>query len=171
MANRQIMLSALKKHTFPLLAARGFTGKHPNFRRTLDHCIELISFQTNKWGGSFTIEVAAVFPDAEEKNYKLYGGVTEETFGVPATNISYRLPGMFDGWFHYRDVCRKRTLLFGAIYYSVPEKEAATFIPPRGYKYVQKFDETTAIRICEEINRQLEDAYKWLKAFERKNGI
>ena len=169
MANRDIMLSALKKHTFSLLKEQGFTGKYPNFRRKRDDCIELISFFTNKWGGSFTIEVSAVFPNSENKNYTLYNGVTEETFGVEATNERYRLPGMYDGWFYYRDIYRKRTLFFGSIYYDVPEKDAADFVSTKGYKLVTKFDENTSAQICVEINKQLETAYKWLKDFENNN--
>lgn len=164
------MLSTLKENTFSMLAEQGFIGKYPNFRRKLDDCIELISFQTNKYGGSFTIEVSAVFPNAKSKNYQLYEGITEDTFGVEATNHRYRLPGMFDGWFYYRDVYRKRTLFFGNIYYDVPEKEADSFIPQKGYKLVQKFDKKTAAQICNEINRQLEIANKWLKKFERSNS-
>lgn len=169
MANREIMLSALKESTFPALIEQGFTGKYPNFRRKLDNCIELISFQINKYGGSFTIEITAVFPNSKNKNYDLYEGVTEETFGVEATNERYRLPGMFNGWFYYRDVYRKRTLLFGNIYYDVPEKHSIDFTPPKGYKLVQKFDKNTAIQICWEINNQLNTAYKWLKDFEKRN--
>ncbi len=169
MANRDLMLSALKEHTFPLLKEQGFTGKYPNFSRKLDNCIELISFQANKWGGSFTIEVSAIFPNSPDTNYTLYDGVTEDTFGLDATNRRYRLPGMFNGWFYYRDVYRKRTLFFGNIYYDVPEKEAASFIPQRGYKLVQKFDKDTAVHICEEINGQFGRAYKWLENFKREH--
>lgn len=174
MTNRQIMLNALKKYTFPVLMAHGFTGKHPNFRRKLDNCIELITFQTNKWGGSFTIEVSAVFPNAEDPNYRLYEGATEETFGVEATCRRYRLPGMFDGWFYYRDVYlqRRRKWLFLSrdCYYDIPENHAADFRPPKDYRLVQKFDENTAVQICEEVNQQLKKAYKWLRNFERKNS-
>lgn len=170
MSNRNTMLSALKEHTFPLLKEQGFIGKYPNFRRKLDNCIELISFQTNKWGGSFTIEVSAVFPGSANPNYTLYEGVTEDTFGAEATNKRYRLPGMYDGWFYYRDTYRKRTLFFGSIYYDVPEKEATYFVPTKGYKLVAKFDENTAAQICVEINKQLEAAYKWLKDFENNNN-
>ena len=169
MANRNIMLSALKEHTFPLLKEQGFTGKYPNFRRKLGNCIELISFQTNKRGGSFTIEVSAIFPGSVNPNYTLYEGVTEDTFGVEATNHRYRLPGMFDGWFYYRDIYRKRTLLFRSIYYDVPEKEAANFVLSKGYKLIQKFNHDTAIQICKEINLQFEKAYKWLSEFECHN--
>lgn len=170
MANREIMLSTLKKHTFPLLKELGFTGKYPNFRRKLDNCIELISFQTNKWGGSFTIEVSAIFPGSANPNYRLYAGVTEDTFGVEATNRRYRLPGMYNGWFYYRDVYRKHTLLFGNVYYDVPEKETANFVPQKGYKLMQKFDDNTAGQICAEINKQLETAYRWLNNFEKRNS-
>ena len=169
MSNREIMLSALKEHTFPLLKKRGFTGKYPNFRRKFDNCIELISFQTNKWGGSFTIEVSAVFPESENKNYTLHDGVTEETFGVEATNHRYRLPGMFDGWFYYRDIYRKRTLLFGSIYHDVPENKVTNFVPSKGYQLIQKFNHDAAIQICQEINLQFEKAYKWLAEFEIHN--
>ena len=169
MANREIMLSALKERTFPLLKEHGFTGKYPNFRRKLDNCIELISFQTNKWGGSFTIEVSAVFPGSADPNYTLYEGVTEDTFGVEATNKRYRLPGMYDGWFYYRDVYRKRTLFFGNVYYDVPEKEAATFVPTKGYKLVQKFDQNTAVQTCAEINNQLNTAYIWLEKYKQEH--
>ena len=170
MSNRDIMLSALKESTFPLLFQQGFTGKYPNFRRKLDNCIELISFQTNKYGGSFTIEVSAIFPNGKNKNYELYEGVTEETFGVEATNNRYRLRGMFDGWFYYRDVYRKRTLLFGNIYCDIPEKKAADFVPSSGFKLVQKFNEDTAVQICKEINIQFKKAQKWLSDFESKIG-
>lgn len=170
MTNRQIMLNALKEYTFPVLVEQGFTGKYPHFRRKLDNCIELISFQTNKWGGSFTIEVSAIFPESEQKNYTLHDGATEETFGVEATNHRYRLPGTFDGWFYYRDVYCKRTLLFEKHYYDVSEKESAEFVPKKGYKLVQKFNEDTAVEICNEINLQFKKAYNWLADFESKNG-
>ena len=166
MTNQEVMLSALREHIFPFLKEQGFTGKHPNFRRKLDSCIELISFQANKSGGSFTVEVSAVFPGSPNTNYALYEGVTEETFGVEATINRHRLPGMYDGWFYYRDVYRKRTLLFGSVYYDVPEKEAKAFAPPKGYKLVQKFDKSTAVQICNEIMHQLINANKWLKGFE-----
>ena len=169
MSNRDIMLSALKEHTFPLLKEQGFTGKYPNFRRKLDNCIELISFQTNKGAGSFTIEVSAAFPGSADPNFTLYEGVTEDTFCVEATNKRYRLPGMYDGWFYYRDVYRKRTLFFGNVYYDVPEKDAATFAPPKGYRLVQKFDQNTAVQICEEINKQLNMAYNWLEKYQREH--
>ena len=165
MTNRDTMRSALQQHTVPLLICRGFTGKYPHFRRAREGCIELLSFQTNKWGGSFTVEVSAAFPKAEDTNYSLYGSMTEKTLNVSATNQRYRLPGMFDGWFYYTDVYRKRTLLFGSVYHNVSERDAGSFVPPKGYRLVQRFDAETAARICEEVNRQLDRAFAWLTSF------
>ena len=167
MSNRDIMLSALMEHTVPLLTEKGFTGKYPSFRRKLSNCIELISFQTNKYGGSFAVEVSAVFPASTNKNYVPWDGVTEENICVEHTNERYRLPGMFDGWFYYRDVYRKRTLFFGNVYHEVPEKNSADFVPSKGYRLVHRFDKDTAVQICEEINSQLTKAYRWLERFER----
>lgn len=171
MSNRNIMLSALKKHTLPLLAERGFTGKYPHFRRICNDCVELISFQTNKWGVSFTVEASAIFPQSNDKNYQLCEGEgdTDDNITVFSTNRRYRLPGMFDGWFYYRDVYRTVTLLSGTYYHDVPEKEAHSFAPPRGWKLVQKFDEDTAEQICKQVNAQMEQAYQWLTEFEQKH--
>ena len=82
MNNNAKMKYYLSKNVFPLLFEKGFLGKYPHFSRVCDNCVELLSIQTNKWGGSFTIEVSAVFPESENKNYTLCNGVTVETFGV-----------------------------------------------------------------------------------------
>lgn len=169
MSNRSIMLSALKKHTLPLLAERGFTGNYPHFRRSHGNCIELISFQTNKWGGSFTAEVSAVFPTAGDKNCQPPEGITGDSLNVSHTNKRFRLPGMFDGWFYYRDVYRTFNLLSGTHYHDVPEQEADSFVPPRGWKLVRKFDAGTAEQICKEVNSQMEKAFRWLEKFEREH--
>ena len=76
----------------------------------------------------------------------------------------------YGGWFYYRDVYHKRTLFFGNVYYDVPEKEAGNFVPQRGYKLMQNFDDNTAGRICAEINKQLETAYRWLNNFAKRNS-
>lgn len=168
MRNRDLMLSALRANTISRLQERGFAGSYPHFRRFRDGCIDLVSFQTNKWGGSFTVEVSAVFPNAEDPNYTLYGGMSEETLDVTATGERYRLPGMFDGWFYYADLYEKRTLLFGRTYYAVGEKEAASFVPGKRYKLVQKFDTDTARSICAVVNEQLDKAFVWLDKFSKR---
>lgn len=169
MTNNEIMKSYLKKIVFAPLLDQGFTGKYPHFRREKDDCIELISVQTNKWGGSFTIEVSAVFPNSVNKNYAKWEGLTDDMLTVWNTNLRYRLDGMYDGWFYYRDVYSKYVFGFGKNYIQASEKQAADFVPPKGYKLVQKFNEETAIEICNEVNKQFAKAFKWLAKFEKKN--
>lgn len=169
MTNKEIMRAQLKKYVFSNLMEKGFVGKYPHFRKVCDHSIELITFQTNKWGGSFLVEVSAVFPNVQDKNYREREGLNEEDLTVWDTNSRYRLKGMYDGWFYYRDVYVEHTLFFGKLYHDVREKDAPDFVPPKKYRLVQKFDEQTAIAICAEVNKQLEDGFRWLVKFENRN--
>ena len=99
MTNRQIMLKALNKNVILSLLEQGFTGKYPHYKREKDDCIELISFDTNKWGGSFNIEVSAIFLNSEFTNC-LSDTIAEDVWD---TSHRYRLDGMPDGWFYYND--------------------------------------------------------------------
>ena len=67
MTNREILKENLEKLVIEPLLKNGFTGRYPHFRRNRENCIELLSFQTNKWGGSFTVEVSAIFPNKKDK--------------------------------------------------------------------------------------------------------
>ena len=66
MTNRELMKKHILSNVVSRLLENGFTGKYPHFRRIDGDCIELITFQTNKWGGSFTVEVSAIFPYAKD---------------------------------------------------------------------------------------------------------
>lgn len=170
MTNIQKMKSYLAKYVFPKLYEKGFTGKWPHFCRELDDCIELVSFTTNKWGGSFIVEVSAVFPNCENKNYRPWEGLTTDQLNVWNTNNRHCLKGRkYDGWFHYRDLYRKFYIGVGIIYHHATEKQGETFVPPKGYKLVRKFDDEVALEICNEINRQFPKAFKWLDKFEKKH--
>ena len=165
--NRKIMLSALKEHVFPKLKEAGFTGKYPHFRRKREDRVDLISFQSNKYGGSFTVEISTAFLNGEDKNYTLYGDMTEDTLNVSATNERYRLPGMFDGRFYYSDVYKKTALFFGTIYTNIPAGDNITDL--NGFRLVQPFDENTAKLVCTELNEQLIKAFVWLEDFAGKH--
>ncbi len=169
MTNVQIMRKYLNANVIQPLLARGFTGKYPHFRKETDGCIELITFQTNKYGGSFTVEVSAVFPDKENKNFTLWDGLTIDDLNVWDTDARYRLKGMYDGWFHYRNLYVKRIIGFGKDYFSVSEKQKDNFVAPKDYRLVQEFNEDTAKRICDEVNLQLKKAYKWLEKFKKSH--
>lgn len=55
---RNMMDNTLKKVVIPVLRVQGFKGSFPHFRRENENNIDLITFQFNKWGGSFVVELA-----------------------------------------------------------------------------------------------------------------
>ncbi len=164
MTNNQIMKKHLELNVIKPLCAQGFTGKYPHFRRVKEDCIELISFQTNKHGGSFTVEVSAIFPNNENKNFVSNDNLSVNDLTAWDTNERYRLKGMYDGWFYYRDLYSKYIFGFGKDYIHTSENAVDTTVP-KGYKLVQKFNEDTAEQICKEVNKQLINAFKWLLKF------
>ena len=167
MTNIQVMKMHLQAKVLGPLFEQGFVGKWPHFRREKPGCIELIVFQTNKYGGSFCVGVSAVFPQGANKNYVSWEGLSVDDLTVWNTNERYSLKGMYDGWFYYRDLYAKHIWGLGKDYIDVSEKNADTFSIPKGYKLVQKFDDRTAEQICDTINKQLVQAFKWLERFER----
>lgn len=164
MRNRDIMLNALNSTVVKELKSQGFTGKYPHFKREKKNCIELISFQTNKYGGSFTVEVSAIFPDSKVTNL-IDENIEISKANVFCTNERYRLKGMFDGWFYYSDVYRMPQ----GFYHNVLEKEKDTFNPSDDWELLQAFDELVAEEISEEISLQLDDAFDWLFKLESKS--
>lgn len=156
------MHAALNLHTIPHLRKLGFTGRYPHFRREQEGCIELLSFQRNHRGGSFTVEVSAAFPGHCDPNYTLSQGQTEAGLTVFSTNRRYRLPGMYNRWFHFQDVYRRRFLCFTE--YQAPG------VPGKGFRLYRKFDAAQAETVCREVNRQLEDAWVWLADFKASHG-
>lgn len=169
MTNLEIMKVKLHACVIARLMAQGFVGKWPHFRRIHENHTELITFQTNKYGGSFTVEVSAVFQNREDKNYLSLDGkaFSLDTVNVWDTKRRYRLKGMDDGWFYYRDLYRNRSL-FRSRYLDVSEKEADRFQPPKGYKLVRKFNEETAEDICGRVNRQMKAGFMWIERFVKK---
>lgn len=166
MNNRNIMLEALNKSVIKDLKAQGFSGRFPHFKRVKEDCIELICFQTNKYGGSFVVEVSAVFPDSKVTNLSdSDADVDINKVDVSCTNERYRLKGMFDGWFYYSDVYKMPQ----GFYHNVLESEKETFKPSEEWTLLQSFDELAADEICEEISLQLDDAFDWLYKLERNN--
>jgi hypothetical protein len=66
MANRAEMIEALKVVTLPRLKSAGFTGSLPHLRRVTGAGGDLVSFQFNRHGGSFLVEIARCSPDGIE---------------------------------------------------------------------------------------------------------
>ncbi len=157
------MDDALKKYVIAPLLSIGFTGKYPHYRRVSENRIELLVIQKNKWGNSFTVEISTIYPQREgnKKNYD--EEATIDDVNVWNTNLRYRLPGMFDGWFYYTDVYVKHIPFFGKNYIAVSEKEKQDFRPEKGYKQIQIADETIYESVCREVNKQMEKAFIWWK--------
>jgi hypothetical protein len=58
-----LMVKALKETFVHELRATGFKGTFPHFRRQGPGQIDLLSFQFDKWGGGFIIEIAQCPPE------------------------------------------------------------------------------------------------------------
>lgn len=58
MPTREEMITVLKNLLVPALRQRGFTGSFPHFRRIGAKQIDLLSFQFDKWGGGFVVEIS-----------------------------------------------------------------------------------------------------------------
>ena len=55
---RKNMDLSIKDIVIPVLKEQGFKGSFPHFRRKNEDNIDLITFQFNRWGGSFVVELA-----------------------------------------------------------------------------------------------------------------
>ncbi len=67
MPSRENMISEIKEKVIPLLKTIGFKGSFPHFRRIKGTKLNLLTFQFDKWGGGFCIEIANGNPDGTEK--------------------------------------------------------------------------------------------------------
>jgi hypothetical protein len=63
MNEREQMIRELKNSVIPVLKKNGFKGSFPHFRRINEDKVNLITFQFDKWGGGFCIEITNGNPD------------------------------------------------------------------------------------------------------------
>ncbi|MBB2483587.1 DUF4304 domain-containing protein [Bacillus sp. APMAM] len=111
------MISALKKIVVPELRERGFKGSFPHFRRIFENKIDLITFQFDKYGGGFVIEIGVCSPEGVIHHWGekvLPNKVTAHDL-IPDSRL--RLKGNIGEWFRY-DVNN----VFGDIYEKVANK-------------------------------------------------
>ena len=172
MSQSQKMRKALYKYVIPSLTEKGFVGEYPHYKKIYDDRIELLAFQTNTWGNSFTIEVSTVFLENSKRDSNFCSAEFEtiENATVGDTNIRYRLKGMFDGWFYYTDVYKQK--IIGTTFYNaVSEKKAQNYVPAKNEVLVQKADDEIYRKVCEEVNRQMPKAFKWWDAFNKNKKL
>jgi hypothetical protein len=95
------MKRALAKLVLAPLLEAGFTGSHPHLRRTVGVRMELVSFQTDKWGGGFLIELAT----CPSKNIRDWAGQRVAAARVTAHHMAerVRLPKVVNrrAWYRY----------------------------------------------------------------------
>lgn len=120
MTNQQLRKAVdkeIKSVIVPRLRREKFTGSYPHFRRIYpDGRVDYLSFQFNRYGGSFVAEIATAYPyKGKEGNFYYWKEVTEEflkksTYGY--TKKRLRISPRPGEWFeftreNYRDTVQK----------------------------------------------------------------
>jgi hypothetical protein len=118
------MVKALQARVVPRLRELGFQGFFPHFRRIGSDKIDLLTFQFDKWGGGFVIEISKCPPDGIQAMTNEHIPPTKVTAWHMHPTERFRLqPGPENspaGWFRY-----DHTLLFEDIY----DKTAKEVLP------------------------------------------
>ncbi|MBO8173300.1 MAG: DUF4304 domain-containing protein [Bacillaceae bacterium] len=131
---RDNMIASLKSIVVPILREKGFKGSFPHFRRITDNKIDLMTFQFDRYGGGFVIEVAVCSP----KGFTTHWGEEIQPNKVKAHDLHpsdrMRLKDKDGQWFRYDE-----NNLFGNIYDKVA-KEVLTHL-----KEAEDYWENTSI--------------------------
>jgi len=172
MSQSKKMRNALSEYVIPNLIVKGFAGRYPHYKKICDDRIELLVFQTNKGGNSFTVEVSTVFLPLSNRRSNFLGGdfKSMDDATVWDTNLRYRLEGMYDGWFYYADLYKQKIKSM-TFYNAISESKAKDYIPAENEVLVQKANDDLYRELCEEVNRQMEKAFQWWDAFRKNNRI
>lgn len=104
------MIQSLQAQVVPELRRRGFIGSFPHFRRSADAALHLLTFQFDKYGGGFVVELAVcpragVLLDTGEH-------ITPEKVNAHSVNRRLRLGAAAEGqdhWFRYDGLLRRFT--------------------------------------------------------------
>src|SRR5260221_2865136 len=86
--DREAMDAALKELVIPVLRANGFKGSLPHFRRVTPQAIDLLTFQFDKWGGGFVVEISKCSPGG----YTMHWGQHLAPSKVTAHHLHPRQP-------------------------------------------------------------------------------
>lgn len=106
--DRSRMIAALQAHVVPELRRRGFKGSFPHFRRSAEQRIDLLTFQFDKWGGGFVVEIAVCPPDGVRTSWGEHISPTKVT--AHTVNRRLRLGAKGEGrdhWFRYDGVLKR----------------------------------------------------------------
>ena len=103
--SRDHMIAALREVVVPVLRDMSFRGSFPHFRRFRDTRTDLLTFQFNRYGGSFVVEVAYCSPDGITTSWDKH--ISPQEAQTHDVHPKYRLrlgshpPQQSDYWFHY----------------------------------------------------------------------
>jgi hypothetical protein len=104
MADRSQMLDALKTILIPRLKEEGFSGSFPHYRRRGPEFYDLMTFQFDKHGGGFVVEIARCLPSGiEHPAGHIVAGKARAWDRHPnhRKRIQQRDGGGADAWFRY----------------------------------------------------------------------
>ncbi|WP_090789070.1 DUF4304 domain-containing protein [Paenibacillus sp. GP183] len=127
------MISSLKNIVIPSLRDRDFKGTFPHFRRITEKKIDLLTFQFDKYGGGFFMEVAVCSPEGFTHHWGEKVPPNKVTAYDLHPNIRVRI-GDKDDWFRYDKVN-----FFGNIYENVANKALKSLIEADDYWSVTDF--------------------------------
>jgi hypothetical protein len=117
--DRKAMSAALKKLVAPHLRSLGFTGSFPHYRRLLEERTDLLTFQFDRHGGGFVVEVGKCPPGDFVMAWGERIPAEEMTAHHLHPNDRLRLGRRSQGqdhWFRYdRAKGRKRALVFDSL--------------------------------------------------------
>ena len=118
---RKEMVKSLSEIVIPVLRQKGFKGSFPHFRRLTTDRINLLTFQFDRSGGGFVIEITNCQPNGFSTSW----GTKIEPNKLTAHDLFFRkriqsnmdtTSSLTDDWFRYD---RKYLLGFGDIYKKV----------------------------------------------------
>jgi hypothetical protein len=105
MADRKAMIAELRRVVQPYLRADKFAGTFPHYRRLGEQAIDLITFQFDRHGGGFVIEIARCPRDGFLTAWGKYVPPTEVSAWDVHPNFRKRIqqrPGSgTDAWFRF----------------------------------------------------------------------
>lgn len=100
--SREAVIEFLKQQIIPDLRQRGFKGSFPHYRRPSQDRIDLLTFQFDKWGGGFVVELAVCPPEGATTSWGKFIPPSKVT--AYDVNIRLRLGAeseQSDSWFRY----------------------------------------------------------------------
>jgi hypothetical protein len=99
---RRAMNDSLKNIVVPVLRKSGFKGTFPHFYRDTNGHVDLLTFQFNREGGSFVVEISYAEPGRE--NVYIYKETEVSKLRVSQTSKRFRLGARSthsDNWFSF----------------------------------------------------------------------